>query len=135
VLAESWPESGRVGWLGLSQAFPPAAWGMGLAALHPGDARAQALLAAQDLDQRLFTLDQADPEPSAEEVLSWAQGFNLLWATDPPDLTTGRRAWIARERAVLVEAGWQEQELAVLRWTRATGAERVVRVLALTPPR
>ena len=36
---------------------------------------------------------------------------------------------------MLVEAGWREQELAVLRWIRATGAERVVRVLALTPPR
>lgn len=134
VLAASWPATGRVGWLGLSQAFSPGAWAMGLEALHPGDARARALILSADLDTRLFTLDQVDPEPPAAEVLSWAQGFDLLWTTDPPDLTTGRRAWIARERAVLVEAGWQEQELAVLRWTRATGAERVVRVLALTPP-
>ena len=134
-LDATWTAGARVGWLGLSQAFCPGVWGMGLVGVDPDDERARELLRAPDLDQRFLTLEQVDPEPAPEEVLAWASGFDLLWATDPPDLTTGRRAWFARERAVLTGAGWTEEEVATLRWVRATGAERVVRLLRLLPPR
>ena len=134
-LDATWTAGARVGWLGLSQAFCPGVWGMGLVGVDPDDVRARELLRAPDLDQRFLTLEQVDPEPAPEEVLAWASGFDVLWATDPPDLTTGRRAWFARERAVLTGAGWTEEEVATLRWVRATGAERAVRLLLLLPPR
>ena len=121
----------RVGWIGISTLFSPAALHVGLLARGAGSARQ---LLAGELDRSFLTLGQADPGWDRDQLADWARGFDLLLASEPVDLSgPGRRPFMTGYRDQLVESGYFEvRELGAVEIVRP-GGTHTARVYALRP--
>ena len=96
----------RVGWMGASNIFSPAAMHVGL--IERGAGAPEVIL---DGSGRFGFLDTGfvDPGWSAEEILEWADQFDLILATDPVDLLVPHlRSFFVRYHQVLIDdERWQ----------------------------
>ncbi len=121
----------RVGMLGMSQAFSPAALWIGL--MRRG-MEAPAALRDGELERAFLTTGRVD---LGWDVEAWARPFDRVLATDPPDLSgAAARAFLGAYREALVAGGgWSERELGTLSVARPTGAVVEARVLLLAPTR
>lgn len=134
LLADLPDDGRRLGWLGLSQAFPPGAWGFGLLTRGESRERGEALLRARDLEERFLTLDNFDRGWTVEELEAWSAGFGRILSTQPIDLVSSRRDWLGPLRAQLIERGGFEQRvLGTVRVPRPEGVVREVQVGELVP--
>ncbi len=124
--------STRVGFVGMSQAFSPAALWLGL--MERG-LPAPPALRAGELERSFITTSFVDPGWSTELLHEWSRNFDLLLATDPIDLTAAaRRAFLVRYRDELAASeAWVPRELGSLTVTRPTGASQSVRIFAMEP--
>lgn len=132
VRAEAGPEE-RVGWLGVSTEFPPAA--IHLALLDGGGSRRRFLSDAhRPMD---VTFEGVDPGLSDEALAEHAKGFDVIFTTAPPDLR-GRpsRQFIAEyARRVVETLGWSRKALGAFELPRLDGSTLPVTLFALRPPR
>ncbi len=120
----------RVGWIGVSSQLSPAAIAIGL--LERGGSRERFLRdATKTLDVDYFG---ADPGWSDEELARFAAGFDVLFATEPPDLKARvDRAWTRRYRTMLAERlGWTVREIGRVAISRPPGPLEVT-LLACRP--
>ncbi len=122
----------RVGWVGVSNVFSPAALHLGL--LERG-VDVSAAVRRGDLDRTFVELGYADPGWSREQLLRWAASFDLILATDPIDLTVAHnRAFMEGYRTMLVSRSeWTYAELGTFTLRRAGGEEVPVRVFGCWP--
>lgn len=100
----------RVAWMGASNIFSPAAMHVGL--VERGAGSPEAIL---DGTGRYGFLDTGfvDPGWTAERILEWADGFDLILATDPVDLLVPHlRSYFTRYHQVLIDdERWQRRLL------------------------
>jgi hypothetical protein len=123
----------RVGWIGTSSELAPAALHLGL--LERGGSRERFLRDAhRPLD---VTFEGVDPQWSAAQLRDWAGGFDVVFATDPPDPgDRPERRFEARYREMLVrELGWTETELGSVAIHKGARAPYPVRLFACRPPK
>jgi len=103
LLAREVRPQDRVGWLPVTNVFPPAAMEAGL--LERGvDVRAEILRGR--LHEAFFELSYADPHWTPEQLADWARGFTLILTTRPVDMTGNPgRAFMQKYQALLLEGG------------------------------
>lgn len=108
AVAEETGRTERVGWIGVSSVLSPAVLHLGL--LVRDGSRARFLREAEArLDLDYF----ADPHVDAAGVRAYAENFDVIFATDPPDLKDHpKRAWAKNAREMLVQDGaWVAREI------------------------
>jgi len=134
LLAPTLAPEERIGWVGMSQAFSPAALHLGLIAR--GQPPRAAFLEGR-LDRSFVTIANVDPGWDDPRLAAWASGFDVILATRPVDLTANpAREFLGDFQVRLLESGrWKATELGALDIVRRAGQENVVRVFALRPSR
>lgn len=133
LVAQAAGPSARLGWIGMSSELSPAVVHLGLRAR--GGSRERFLAdSPRDMD---VAYEGLDPNWSREQLAAFASGFDVIFATDPPDLTRRpNRAFTARYRRALVEElGWSEEELGSVEIRKDFGPPYPVRLLACRPPK
>ncbi|MCH2106737.1 MAG: hypothetical protein MK291_08865 [Planctomycetes bacterium] len=128
--AEAQPDE-RVGWLGVSSELSPAALHLGL--LERGGERERFL---RDAHRALdITFEGVDPGWTDEALAAWAQDFDVLFMTDPPDLgARPARAFMRGYQERLLALGWSASEvLGTYEWQTPFGATRAVNLYACRP--
>ena len=122
----------RVGWLGVSTRFSPAALHAGL--LERG-AGAPSNLLRGELHETFITLGHVDPEWSPEQLLAWAAPLDLVFTTSPIDLAADpKRAFMERYQTLLIESGrWEPVSLGQLSIARPRRDPVPVEVFACRP--
>ncbi len=122
----------HIGWVAMSQEFPPAAL---LLALRERGLMPDEALLARDLDAVFVTLGLTDPGWSETKILEWARAYSVILTTVPPYLTARTdRAFLNRYHNTLVGSGqWQYTKLGS--FTVDRGGKRDVEVVALRPTR
>lgn len=131
VAAEAGPTA-SIGWLGLSSELSPAALHLGL--LEHGGAVERFLADAhRELD---VTYEGVDPQWSNDELAAFVARFDVIFATDPPDLARrANRAFTAQYRKRLVDdLGWTERELGTIELDKGL-VRYPVRLFACRPPK
>ena len=134
VAAELGPGE-RYGWLGLSSELSPGLLALGI---HQRGGSAARLL-----DDRSTSIDVA-PTPGAPQpdwdratFTAWAEGFDVLFFTDPPDVKdrTSRREVKERwHRRLVEELGWSPTRLGVVSVERGAGEASEVGLFACRRP-
>ncbi|MBI5431399.1 MAG: hypothetical protein HZA52_01075 [Planctomycetes bacterium] len=131
LAAEAAGPTARVGWLGLSSELSPAAIHLGL--LERGGSGERFLRDAhREMD---VTFEGVDPNWTKQQLAEFAAGFDVFFATDPPDLARrANRAFTVKYRRMLVdELGWSERELGTVEIEKAL-VRYPVRLFACRPP-
>jgi hypothetical protein len=104
----------RVGWVGMSQTFPPAALLVGLVQ-RGGEAgrAAEAQLRRGELQRSFVEIGYTDPGWSEAQLLEWSAEFTAILATRPVDLGLNpAREFMTRYQALLAERGiWRPRQL------------------------
>jgi hypothetical protein len=99
----------RVGWIGMSSEFSPAA--LQLALLARGGSTERFL--AESTRKLDVTYEGLDPQWKDEQLASYAQGFDVLLFTLPPDVKDRKERRFERGYVLRIEAlGWTEREIA-----------------------
>lgn len=132
VEREADPEE-RIGWFGVSSKLSPGALRLGL--LERGGSVARFLRdAGRPMDVAYFG---DDPGWSDEELRTFASGFDVVFSTEPPDLTLrGARNWTRTYRQRLVASlGWSMRVIGSLRIARPANDAFEVSILACRPSR
>jgi hypothetical protein len=133
LLARELQPAERFGWIGGIGKLSPAAIHIGL--LQRGGSRARFL---RDAHQPMLVCVAAeDPHWSREELLAFAQRFDAVFATDPPDLG-GLRNWefLATYRDLLQgDPGWESRELGQVALERVLRPPQTVRLFVMRPKR
>ncbi|MCK6448069.1 MAG: hypothetical protein L6Q99_16875 [Planctomycetes bacterium] len=131
VAAEAGPTA-SIGWLGLSSELSPAALHLGLLE-HGGSVERFLADAHRELD---VTYEGVDPAWSNAELAAFVARFDVVFATDPPDLARrANRAFTAEYRRKLVdELGWTERELGTVEIDKGL-VRYPVRLFACRPPK
>lgn len=126
----------RIGWLGISSEFSPAALHLGLLEAR-GSAEFGETFRRDAGRQCWFDFQGVDPGKSAEFFAKWAASFDVILVTDPPDLKARRsREWIRGYGDRLVaELGWSREELGPLTVDRPFADPIAVTLYACRPPR
>ena len=123
----------RVGWLGVSTEFPPAA--IHVALLQAGGSPGRFLRDAhQPMD---VTHEGLDPGLSEKAFAEYAGRFDVIFSTDPPDLRGRPSRSFIREyaRRLVDDLGWSRAELGRIEVPKPSGATIPVTLSALRPPR
>jgi hypothetical protein len=109
----------RVGWVGGANELPPGALHLGLLARGGG---ARRFLEADPWRALFHNGPEASFPP--ETMLDWAQHFDVLVFTDPPDLKGRRNQEFQREfqRVLLEQGGWRAEPVIELDVPRPPGA-------------
>jgi hypothetical protein len=127
VAMEAQPDE-RVGWLCMSSEISPALVHFGR--LERGGSRATFL---RDAGTPMGT--SSDPRADAAAVRAFAEPFDVVFLTDPPDVkgrADGR--WGAAARAQLLGGGgWTEREIGEVEIASPMGAKRPVKLFACRP--
>ncbi len=124
VTLEAKPDE-RVGWLGMSSELSPALILFGR--LERGGTRATFL---RDSSAKMG--DFEDPHVDADQVRAFANQFDVVFLTDPPDVR-GRPSglWAATARTMLESGGgWVERELGTVETARPMSPPLAVRLIA-----
>lgn len=110
VVRESGPDQ-RVGWLGASSETSPAVVHLALLA-HHGSRERFLRDAAEPMD---LTIEGADPHVDDRALLAYAERFDVIFATDPPDV---------RDRSVRrFMKSYRERLIATGQWTEVAVGE------------
>lgn len=120
----------RCGWIGMSSELSPAALHLGL--LERGGSGSRLL---RDAPVRMDLDYFADPHADLAAVKSHAARFDVVFATDPPDLK-GRsaREWARAARELLIQDGaWTARELGRFEIARPMKDPLVVTLFACRP--
>ena len=130
LAAEVRPDD-RLGWVGVSTLFSPAALHVGLIAR--GTLGSEQLVAGA-LDESFIDMGQADPGWDRTRLGEWARGFSVIIATEPVDLSgPGKRDFMEAYRDQLAESEYFEvRGLGELTITRPSGAH-TAEIYALRP--
>jgi hypothetical protein len=122
----------RVGWLGLSSEYSPAA--IHLALLERGGPAERLLRDAhRPMD---VTFEGVDPGWDDDRLAAWAWGFDVVVCTEPPDFR-GRaaRAFIsAYQRRLLASLGWTHEVLGTVDLPGVRSRPLTLKVFACRPP-
>jgi nitrate reductase NapE component len=133
IVAREIGPTDRIGWIGVSSSFSPAAIHIGL--LENGGSVDRFLRdAAEPMDVAYFG---EDPHWSDAELAAYAARFDIIFATEPPDLKNlpGRR-WTRVYREHLVDRlGWDGQVVGSASVSRPLQDVQVVSVYACRPKR
>jgi hypothetical protein len=124
IAAAAQPDE-RVGWLGMSSEMSPAMILFGR--MDRGGSRATFLR-----DAAVTMGDFSDPHVDAGGVRAFAERFDVVFMTDPPDVK-GRSEglWAATARTMLASGGgWVERELGTVDITRPMKPPLPVRLIA-----
>ncbi|HIG10707.1 MAG: hypothetical protein ABGY71_06160 [bacterium] len=130
--AEAGPKE-RVGWLGTSSEMAPAAIQLGL--FFAGGSRQRFLRdATREMD---ITFAARDPEWSLGRLSTFADGFDLLFATDPVDLggRTGRAFVADYSRRLVEDLGWRIKRLGLVQDDSGSAPISRIYLYALRPPK
>lgn len=129
-IADEWDGVRAMGWCGVSAKLSPGAVLLGLL---EQDRPVQAALQDPHLDRSFMDLGHADPGWGEARILSWAQDFDLLFASRPFDIGgTPQRAWVERYQQVLATSGaWTYAKLGGATVTRPSGVTEDVELLVL----
>lgn len=126
--------SDRVGWLGASSETSPAVVHL---ALLENSARSEADVARflRDAPRPMdVTILGLDPRLDDAALRAWADSFDVILATDPPDLKNRRDRQFPREyRERLVAMGWIPTELGRIAMPRPNQAPLEVTLFACRP--
>lgn len=126
--------SERVGWLGASSETSPAVVHL---ALLENSARSEADVARflRDAPRPMdVTILGVDPGLDDAALRAWAESFDVVLATDPPDLKNRRdRQFPRRYRERLVALGWVTTELGRIAMPRPNQAPLEVTLFACRP--
>jgi hypothetical protein len=123
----------RIGWFGVSSKLSPGVVHLGL--LERGGSEERFLRdAARPMDVGYFG---ADPGWSDDELRAFASGFDVVFATEPPDLNrNGARSWTRAYRERLVASlGWRSRIVGSLRVARPPADSVELSILACRPSR
>lgn len=133
LVAEEARPTERVGWLGLSSELSPAAIHL---ALYRASGTRERLL-SDSIRPMDVTWLGVDPQWDDEELARYALDFDVIFATEPPDLRDrAPRRFVAGYRERLLGAlGWEARELGEISIERSAGDPRPVRLLACRPKR
>jgi hypothetical protein len=115
----------RIGWLGMSSEVSPAVLLFGR--MERGGTRVEFLR-----DAAVTMGDFEDPHVDAAQVHAFADRFDVVFFTDPPDLK-GRKdgLWAATARTMLESGGgWVERELGKVDIARPMSPPLSVRLIA-----
>jgi hypothetical protein len=98
----------RIGWIGVSSVLSPAMLQLGL--LSRGGSRARFL---RDAEPKIDLDYFVDPRVDAAGVRAFAADFDVIFATDPPDMKGRRdRVWAAQAREWLLQDGsWTARQI------------------------
>ena len=132
VAAAAGPDD-RVGWLGVSSEYSPAA--AHLALLVRGGAPERFLRDAhRPID---ITAEGVDPGWDAARLAEFVLPFDVVFLTDPPDLRNrGVRAFVRRYQQMLAGAlGWRVERIGTIGVEQPLAAPREVQVYAARPSR
>jgi hypothetical protein len=125
----------RIGWVGISSELSPGAIWNGLyeRARTPEERRALSERLRHDAPMPFFvTLEGRDPLWSDAELSEFAADFDVLFATDPPDLKDRpARRFAEAYRNRLEGLGWVSTPVGRVQIQRPLGPPLDVRVLAL----
>ncbi|MCE9592766.1 MAG: hypothetical protein K8S98_01115 [Planctomycetes bacterium] len=133
LVAKAAGPTARIGWIGLSSELSPAAIHLGL--LTRGGSIERFLRDAHESMD--VTFESADPNWTKEQLAEFASRFDVIFATDPPDMAKRvGRAFEAQYRKRLVEElGWREEELGAVTIEKALQSPYPVRLFACRPPK
>ncbi len=123
----------RVGWLGNTNTFSPAALHAGL--WMRGHPIGRARFARANFGGDLIAEGNDDPNWTPAQLFAWAKGYSVLLATDPLDMTQNPgRAWLARYGEWMRgQADWTRRELGHVEVPKAGREPLGVLVLAYRP--
>lgn len=122
----------RVGYLGMSNELSPAALHIGLL-LRGGSKQRFLRDAHQPMDITYFGID---PGWSDAVLLEFASGFDVILATEPPDLKNRPgRGFITRYRERLLALGFEAKDLGQVAISRPLNAPLSVTLFACRPKR
>ncbi len=131
LVARAVGDAPRVGWIGISSEFSPAA--LHLELLARGGSPERFLDA---WERPLYvTFEATDPDWDGPRLARWAGDFDVVLMSDPPDLR-GRRAreFMRRYQEQLVqELGWTIERIGVLSLEQPLSAPREVTLYAARP--
>lgn len=131
IVKEAGPAE-RVGWIGMSTGFSPAALHLGLLS-HGGSSERFLAECTRPLD---VTYEGADPAWSDEQLAAWSKGFDLVLHTLPPDLKDLAARRFERKYVLRLEAlGWTSREIARTLVVRPLVAPVEVTLFACRPPK
>jgi hypothetical protein len=126
VLAREIGPSARVGWPAIPSEVSPAALHLGL--LERGGSRERFLAEAH---RKIFlSIAQTDEGLSPDQVARWAEDYEVLILTDPPDLKARPgREWLRAHVAALLASGrWEATHVADLEIARPPSAPLTVQL-------
>ncbi len=131
LIADAVDDGDRVGWVGMSQKFSPAAMHMGLMAR--GRPPSPAFLAGR-LERSFITIGVTDPGWDDAKLRGWAEGFDVLLMTRPVDLFAHpSREFLGAYQVALVESGvWKVTEIGRLNFSRPKEPPHEVTLYSLT---
>ncbi|MCP5024636.1 MAG: hypothetical protein GY930_23085, partial [bacterium] len=140
LVASELADTERFGWLGVSAGLSPATIHLGLAARRAELDSAEAFTANFRRDahrQAFFAHGNADIGMGLESFREWAEQFNVIFRTDPPDLNARKsREWINDYVDWLEsEFGWNRKELGQVKVDRPFTDPVTVTLFACRPPR
>jgi len=120
----------RVGWIGMSSELSPAVLQLGL--LARGGAEERFLRESPRMLD--LSYEGLDPKSSSAELQRFAQGFDVLICTLPPDIKDRPARRFTREYVVALEAlGWSEREIARTEVARPLQAPLELTLFACRP--
>jgi len=136
--AEGAPRS--FGWLGISSELSPAALVLGVDARTSeglqGPALATAAATRPDGNPKMvMTFQGLDPGWNDDQLFAWADSFDVVFTTVPPDLRERRNREFVREyQTRLIGSGRVDtRELVSVQVPQAFGPPKLVKLFALTP--
>jgi hypothetical protein len=120
----------RVGWIGMSSELSPAALQLGLLTRGGSDER----FLRESTRMLDLSYEGVDPKSSAAQLQQFAQGFDLVLFTTPPDIKDRPARRFTREYAVALQAsGWPAREIARTLVARPLQAPLEVTLFACRP--
>lgn len=128
------------GWLGISSELSPAALVLGV---HARAAEGQvapsidtaAVTRPDGNPKMIMTFEGLDPGWNDDQLFAWADSFDVVFTTVPPDLRERRNREFVREyQTRLIGSGRVDtRELASVQVPQAFGPPKLVKLFALTP--
>ncbi len=140
LVASELGDTERFGWLGVSAELSPAAIQLGLAARRTELDSAETFTTnfRRDAHRQAFLAHgSADIGMGLEPFREWAEQFDVIFHTDPPDLKARKsREWI-RDYVDRLESelGWNRRELGQVQVDRPFADPITVTLFACSPPR
>ncbi len=122
----------RVAWIGQSSELSPAALHLGLLARGGSSER----FLRDSIEPMDVTFEGVDPNWTSAKLAEFASRFDVILATDPPDLAMrADRKFTTKYRALLTtELGWSERELGSIEIHKDTRPPYPVRLFACRRP-